>query len=80
MKFLVPALILVAFFAIVIGGVFYIQMKLSNGQITVPTAPAPVIISQNATTTTGASFTPPVFHGPTGQPHIIGPSSNPPNY
>jgi len=37
---------------------------------------APVIINATGTKT----FTPSNFGGPTGQPHIIGPTGPPPNY
>lgn len=30
--------------------------------------------------TTTRNFTPNIFNGPTGQPHIIGPQGPPPNY
>lgn len=38
-------------------------------------------LSQRAIpTSSGNNITPSGFRGPVGQPHIIGPSANPPNY
>jgi len=45
-----------------------------------PSAKSPVDEQQSQTASTTPKWVPPGFNGPTGKPHIIGPSSNPPNY
>lgn len=78
MKFLIPALVLIGLFAVVLGGILYAQVKISNEPIALPATALPATPTSSAAA--GTAFTPPAFHGPTGNPKIIGPTKNPPDY
>jgi hypothetical protein len=78
MKFLVLTLMLVGLFAVVLGGLLYTQVKISNEPIATPST---IAAATSTPTSTQPVFTPPGFHPlPTAKPVIVGPSGPPPNY
>jgi hypothetical protein len=89
MKFLLLGILTVGIFALLFGGFLFLQVKLANGTPTTvggttavtkkPSTANPTSSGVPATTNT-STFSPPDFHGPTGEPHVNGPSSPPPNY
>jgi len=82
MKILTVTLIALIVFAVVFWGLFYYSVRIANETATTLQATStPGYFSAQPLPKVNSSGTAPAnFHGPTSQPHIIGPSSNPPNY
>ena len=88
MKTLGTTIIIVAFLAIMFWGFFYYSVRFAKESVTTPNQASPTADSSSATAPTvnplqvanPSTSVPMEFHGPTGPPHIIGPSGPPPNY
>ena len=82
MKILTVTLVALIIFSVIFWGLFYYSVRIANETATAPQATStPGYFSARPLPRTNSSTTAPVdFHGPTSQPHIIGPSGNPPNY
>ncbi|MBU6500368.1 MAG: hypothetical protein KGJ89_00870 [Patescibacteria group bacterium] len=93
MKFFVVALFLIAlvigFLVISFSGdiqaqivqalIFFVRISTGDIAVQLPTAETPASTKQ-ITHTSSTGFMPPGFIGPSGPPHIKGPTSPPPNY
>jgi hypothetical protein len=86
MRFLIVAGAILAAIAVLAIVAIHVVTSLSTGSIVLPALNnatssngRPAAVAPTAPTSNPA-FNPSGFHGPTGQPHVIGPTSNPPNY
>ena len=87
MKFFIPALAVIGAIAIILSLIFSAQLLLkAPGMTPIKSSAAPGTTSTSslmANTSSGTNISgsaPAGFHGPASPPHIIGPSSPPPNY
>lgn len=80
MKYFIFILIILAAVIFLATQFFTSQFYNANPQ---PLPTAPTVFVPPATSTLHPlpqNPTPTTFHGPVGQPHMVGPQSNPPNY
>jgi hypothetical protein len=81
MKILTVTLIALIVFAVVFWGLFYYSVHIARETATIFQATSTAGSSATPLSEINPSTTTPAnFHGPTSQPHIIGPSGPPPNY
>ena len=92
MKFLIFAITIIAIVGVLLFAFFSGEVKIQIirslfGMITsIPTS-SPMISGKNMNdarnpppASATPKFVPPGFRGPTGEPHVVGPSGPPPNY
>jgi hypothetical protein len=77
MKFIVPAFVIIGILAIVLFTMLSINASLPSGWTLSTSTTTTTTISKAPT---GTPFRPSNFQGPTSDPHVKGPTGNPPNY